>query len=261
MLSVIIPVFNERATLPRVLAAASAALPDVAKEIVVVDDGSTDGTREWLKATFPASSAQFARFELDPAGNPVLAPAETGRSNTLVAIYHPRNSGKGAALRSGFAAAQGDVIIVQDADLEYDPAEWSKMYPLIAERKVADVVYGSRFYGAAHRSLYFHHYLGNRVISLLFNLLYNQLLQDIEVGYKMLTRAAKDSLVLTCNDFGTEIEISAQLARSKAWRIYEVGITYYGRSYAEGKKINWKDGVRALWYLVKFRFAPLTPRR
>ncbi len=257
MLSVIIPVFNERLTLPKVLATVAAALPEVPKEIVVVDDGSTDGTREWLKANFPAPTTQFARFELDTSGNPVLMAAGSGANIVLATIYHARNGGKGAALRSGFAIAQGDVIVVQDADLEYDPAEWVKMYPLIAERKVADVVYGSRFYGAAHRSLYFHHYLGNRLISLLFNLLYNQLLQDVEVGYKMLTREAKDSLALTCDDFGIEIEISAQLARRKKWRIYEVGITYYGRSYEEGKKIGWKDGLWALWYVLKFRFTPV----
>lgn len=260
MLSVVIPVFNERATLPEVLAAVTSALPAVAKEIVVVDDGSTDGTREWLKATFPADRAQFARFEIDAAGQPALVPPGAGTNTALITLYHSTNAGKGAALRTGLAAARGEVIVVQDADLEYDPQEWAKMYSLIAERKVADVVYGSRFYGAPHRSLYFHHYLGNRLISILFNLLYNQLLQDIEVGYKMLTREVKDSLALTCDDFGIEIEISAQIARQKKWRIYELGITYYARSYAEGKKIAWHDGLWALWYLLKFRFAPFPPR-
>ncbi len=260
MLSVVIPVFNERATLPRVIAAVARALPAVAKEIIVVDDGSTDGTREWLKATFPTDRAQFGHFEIDGAGTATLQPPEESPATALVALYHPLNGGKGAALRTGLAAAHGEVIVVQDADLEYDPAEWTKMYPLIADRKVADVVYGSRFYGAPHRSLYFHHYLGNRLISFLFNLLYNQLLQDVEVGYKMLTREVANTLALTCNDFGIEIEISAQIARQKKWRIYELGITYYGRSYEEGKKINWRDGLWALWYLVKFRFAPLPSR-
>lgn len=260
MLSVIIPVFNERATLPKVLAAVTNALPAIAKEIIVVDDGSSDGTRQWLKETFPTDRARFTRFEVDAVGTPLPLVNGTGPDVELIVLYHASNTGKGAALRTGLKSARGEVIVIQDADLEYDPQEWAKMYPLIADRKVADVVYGSRFYGAPHRSLYFHHYLGNRLISFLFNLLYNQLLQDIEVGYKMMTREVKDSLALTCNDFGIEIEISAQIARQKKWRIYELGITYYGRSYAEGKKVGWRDGLWALWYLLKFRFTPL-PRR
>src|ERR1700745_3391403 len=149
--------------------------------------------------------------------------------------------------------ASGDVVVIQDADLEYDPNDWSRMLPLIVERKVADVVYGSRFYGRPHRSLYFHHYLGNRLISALFNLLYNQMLSDIEVCYKMFTKEVLKELRLTSEGFGVEIEISAQIARSRRWRIYEVGISYYGRTYDEGKKINWMDGLRALVYLFKFR--------
>ena len=129
------------------------------------------------------------------------------------------------------------------------------MYELIAVRKVADVVYGSRFQGRAHRSLYFHHYLANRLISLLFNALYNQTLSDIETCYKMMTAEVAKSLRMSANDFGIEVEISANIARQRKLRIYELGITYYGRSYDEGKKINWKDGLKALWYLVKFRFA------
>ena len=127
------------------------------------------------------------------------------------------------------------------------------MFPLIVERKVADVVYGSRFYGRPHRSLYFHHYLGNRLISVLFNLLYNQMLSDIEVCYKMFTREVAKDLRLTSDGFGIEIEITAQIARARRWRIYEVGISYYGRTYDEGKKINWIDGLKALVYLFKFR--------
>jgi len=261
MLSVIIPVFNERSTLPKVLDAVTRALPATAKEIIVVDDGSTDGTRQWLAETFPSERVRFTRFEVDSAGT--LSPRSTadGPETELAIFYHARNAGKGAALRTGLAAAHGDVVVIQDADLEYDPQEWAKMFPLIAERKVADVVYGSRFHGAPHRSLYFHHYLGNRLISLLFNVLYNQLLQDIEVGYKMLSREVKDSLLLTCDDFGIEIEISAQIARQKKWRIYELGIAYYGRSYEEGKKIGWRDGFWALWYLLKFRVVPRVKRR
>ena len=156
-------------------------------------------------------------------------------------------------MRTGFARASGDVIVIQDADLEYDPNDWSRMLPLIVDRKVADVVYGSRFHGRPHRSLYFHHYMGNRLISFLFNLLYDQMLSDIEVCYKMFTSEVLNGLKLTSDDFGLEIEISAQIARARRWRIYEVGISYYGRTYDEGKKINWLDGLKALVYLFKFR--------
>ena len=161
---------------------------------------------------------------------------------------------RGAAVRTGLACASGDVVVIQDADLECDPEDWSRTLPLIVDRKVADVVYGSRFYGRPHRSLYYHHYIGNRIISILFNILYNQMLTDIEVCYKMFTSDVLKSLHLTANDFGIEIEISAQIARARRWRIYEVGISYYGRTYDKGKKINWVDGLKALGYLVKFRF-------
>jgi glycosyltransferase involved in cell wall biosynthesis len=258
-LSIIIPVYNERRTLAQVLEAVAGALPAVRKQIIVVNDGSTDGTSEWLKSTLPDESESFSQLAVNEAGEVVFVRGTARFESQLRVVHHRQNKGKGAAICTGFAAADGDVIVIQDADLEYDPAEWTKMYALIAERKVADVVYGNRFSGEAHRSLYFHHYLGNRLISFLFNLLYDQLLQDIEVGYKMMTRAVKDSLALTANDFGIEVELSAQIARRRKWRIYEVGITYYGRSYAEGKKINWRDGLRALWYLVKFRFVALPP--
>ena len=144
--------------------------------------------------------------------------------------------------------------MIQDADLEYDPSDWQPMYHLIAVRKVADVVFGSRFYGRPHRSLYFHHYFANRLISLLFNIVFNQTLTDIETCYKMMTREVARSLRLTANDFGIEVEMSAEIARQRNLRIYELGISYYGRTYAEGKKINWKDGLKALWYVFKFRF-------
>jgi glycosyltransferase involved in cell wall biosynthesis len=254
-LSVIIPVYNERHTLGQVLAAVSRALPGVRKDIIVVDDGSTDGTREWLKANFPVGTRTGSQISVDGTGRlDVSAPL----NHALVSIeplYHPRNLGKGAALRTGLAAMRGDVVVIQDADLEYDPQDWATMYDLIALRQVADVVYGSRFHGRAHRSLYFHHYLANRLISVLFNVLYNQTLSDIETCYKMMTAEVARSLRLSANDFGIEVEISAQIARQRRLRIYELGIAYYGRSYDEGKKINWKDGVKALWYLLKYRFA------
>ncbi len=255
LLSVIIPVYNERHTLGPVLAAVSRALPSVPKDIIVVDDCSTDGTREWLRASFPLGTRTGSMVSIDGDGRlDVSAPA----SQALVSIeplYHDRNRGKGAALRTGLAAARGDIVVIQDADLEYDPQDWMAMYELIVQRKVADVVYGSRFHGRAHRSLYFHHYLANRLISLLFNALYNQTLSDIETCYKMMTADVARSLRLSADDFGIEVEISARIARQRKWRIYELGITYYGRSYDEGKKINWKDGLKALWYLLKYRFA------
>ena len=257
-LSIVIPVYNERATLSRVVATAAAALPGVGKEIVIVDDASTDGTRDWLRERFPGDGGRFCPRQLACDGP---APAVDGGGDNLAEVdvrvlFHERNRGKGGALQTGFAAATGDVVVVQDADLEYDPGDWQRMYPLIAERKVADVVYGSRFYGLPHRSLYYHHYLANRLISVLFNVMFNQMLSDIEVCYKMMTREVVQSLNLSCCDFGIEIEISAKIARARRWRVYEVGVSYFGRTYAEGKKIDWRDGLKALWYLLKFRAVP-----
>jgi glycosyltransferase involved in cell wall biosynthesis len=254
-LSVVIPVYNERHTLGLILAAVSRALPGVRKSIIVVDDCSTDGTREWLRANFPVGARTGSEISVDGTGRLDVSAPFNDALVSIEPLYHQQNRGKGAALRTGFAAARGDVVVIQDADLEYDPQDWATMYELIAIRKVADVVYGSRFHGRAHRSLYFHHYLANRLISLLFNLLYNQTLSDIETCYKMMTAEVVRSLRLSANDFGIEVEISANIARQRKLRIYELGITYYGRSYDEGKKINWKDGVKALWYLLKYRFA------
>jgi len=253
-LSVVIPVYNERATLGAALLRVAGALDAVRKEIIVVDDCSTDGTREWLKRNLPDASANGASIRLDDSGDLVLAPAAEAPALTIRAIYHERNRGKGAALRTGFAAVTGDVVVIQDADLEYDPSDWGAMYDLIAVRKIADVVYGSRFYGRPHRSLSFHHYMGNRLLSVLFSILYNQTLQDVQTCYKMMTRQVVNSLQLTHDGFGIEIEIGARIARQRKYRIYEVGILYYGRTSDEGKKITWKDGVKALWHLVKFRF-------
>lgn len=254
LLSVIIPVYNERRTLGAVLTIVCRALPSVAKEIVVVDDCSSDGTSEWLKANCPGERRSGSVVELDAEGN-LRFPEASGSSRvTMRPIYHERNQGKGAAVRTGLAVISGDVIVIQDADLEYDPGDWSLMYDLIAQRKVADVVFGSRFYGRPHRSLYFHHYVANRMISLLFNVLFNQTLTDIECCYKMMTRPVASSLRLTADDFGIEIEMSAQIAIQRALRIYEIGISYYGRTYAEGKKIKWTDGVKALGYVLRYRF-------
>jgi glycosyltransferase involved in cell wall biosynthesis len=254
MLSIIIPVYNERQTLGKVLVLVAQSLVNVTKEIIVIDDCSSDGTREWLKVNFPAGSRSGSRVELDAEGNLVFAQQSEHRSVTIQPIYHENNRGKGAGVQTGIDAFSGDVLVIQDADLEYDPNDWEQMYDLITVRKVADVVFGSRFYGRPHRSLYFHHYLGNRLISFLFNLVFNQTLTDIESCYKMMTSGVARSLRLTANDFGIEVELSAQIARQRNLRIYELGITYFGRTYAEGKKINWKDGLKALWYIIWFRF-------
>jgi len=252
-LSVIIPVYNERHMLGATLKLVARTLPEVKKGIIVVDDGSKDGTREWLKDNFPDGPRNGSSVDLDSDGNICLA-QESESTVTIRPIYHEQNRGKGGALQTGFTAFTGEVLIIQDADLEYDPNDWAPMYDLIAVRQVADVVFGSRFYGRPHRSLYYHHYLANRLISFLFNILFNQTLTDIETCYKMMTGQVARSLRLTANDFGIEVELSAEIARQRKLRIYELGISYYGRTYAEGKKINWKDGVKALWYVFKFRF-------
>jgi glycosyltransferase involved in cell wall biosynthesis len=254
LLSVIIPVYNERPTLGTILVAVAQTLPNVSKEVVIVDDCSNDGTREWLQSNFPDGRRSGSKVDLDGDSNLVFIQTAEPSKITVHAIYHECNLGKGGALQTGFAVVTGDVLVIQDADFEYDPNDWEQMYNLIAVRKVADVVFGSRFYGRPHRSLFFHHYIGNRVVSLLFNLVFNQTLTDIEVCYKMMTRAVARSLRLTANDFGIEVEMSAEIARQRNLRIFEVGISYFGRTYAEGKKVNWKDGAKALWYVFKFRF-------
>jgi glycosyltransferase involved in cell wall biosynthesis len=237
-LSILIPVYNERRLLPLLLTKLISALPDVEKEVILVDDGSTDGTREWV------------REMLDGANGPV----EPFKKLAVRVIFHERNQGKGAAIRTAIRSATGDAMAIQDADLEYDPADLLPMWRLIEDGH-ADVVYGSRFHGHPHRCLYFHHYFANRLISTLFSILYNQILSDLEVCYKMFRREVLQYLTLRSNDFGFEIEFSANIARARVLRIYEIGISYFGRTYAEGKKISWKDGLKALWYVLRFRFA------
>jgi glycosyltransferase involved in cell wall biosynthesis len=254
LLSIIIPVFNERHTLGVVLANVARALPGISKEIIVVDDYSRDGTREWLKTNFPDGPRSGFTVDLNADGELVFDQESGSATVTIRPIYHEGNRGKGCGLQTGFAMISGDVIVIQDADLEYDPNDWAQMYDLIAVRRVADVVIGSRFYGRPHRSLYFHHYIANRLIAWLFNVLFNQTLTDVESCYKMMTSRVAQSLRLTANDFGIEVEMCAEMARQRNLRIYELGISYFGRTYAEGKKINWKDGVKALWYVFKFRF-------
>jgi glycosyltransferase involved in cell wall biosynthesis len=268
-LSVVIPAYNELATLAEILRLVMLALPGVAKQIIVVDDCSTDGTREWMIENLPQTESPIGRIVtgedgalrfLGPSGGEEasgdeanggsveIVPSET----SVIVRLHDKNRGKGRALRTGFETANRDVIIIQDADLEYDPADWAVMLDLI-ERDKADVVYGSRFYGRPHRVLYFHHYMANKLISFVFNFLFDQMLSDIEVCYKMFRRTVIESIEFTCDDFGFEIEFGAKVAKTKHWRIYETGCAYYGRTYEEGKKINWRDGVKALWYIFKFR--------
>jgi len=265
VLSIVIPVYNERETLPRIMRAAMLVAPEVTKEFVVVDDCSLDGSREWLTNAFPKECQRVRGVRRDnqgrteflspeavcagPEGSYELIPGQV----TVRPVLHEKNGGKGRALRTAFAAATGDVIAIQDADLEYNPADLAPMLYLI-QIGVADVVYGSRFYGRPHRVLYFYHYLGNRTISALFNVLFNLTLTDVETGYKMFRREVINGLCFTSDDFGIEVELSAAFARAKRWRIYEVGISYFGRTYAQGKKIGWRDGMKALWYLIKFRF-------
>jgi len=254
-LSILIPAYNERHTIARVVAAVTEVLPDVEKEVIIVDDCSSDGTRDFLRAQLSGRDDVYTGVKIDGADR--IEPVVTGDPSrallTFKVLFHEVNRGKGGAVKTAMQAATGDIIVIQDADLEYDPVDWVRMYHLIATRKVADVVYGSRFFGMPHRSLYYHHYLANRLISTLFNLMYNQTISDVEVCYKMMTRDVLRSLRLTCDDFGIEVEISAQIALGRKWRIYECAVAYYGRTYAEGKKINWRDGLKALWYLIKFR--------
>jgi glycosyltransferase involved in cell wall biosynthesis len=225
-LSVVIPVYNEGPTLADLLARVSAVDYGCDLEVVVVDDGSEDKSGE-------------------------IAESLTSRYPNLVCVRHQRNSGKGAALRTGFAHASGDVMIVQDADLEYDPREIPMMIDLI-RNDIADVVYGSRFLARGpHRVLYYQHYLANRMLTFLSNILTNLNLTDIEVCYKAFRREVLDTLSIEEERFGFEPEITAKVAKGK-WRIYEVPISYYGRTYEEGKKIGWKDGVRAIYCILKY---------
>jgi len=222
-LSVVIPVFDEEKTIEQIVGRVQAVPLD--KELIIVDDCSTDQTPQIL-----------ARLE---------------EADNVRVVRHDRNRGKGAALRSGFAEAAGDVVIIQDADLEYDPQEYSKLLEPILDGR-ADVVYGSRFSGGQpHRVLYFWHSVGNRFLTLLSNMLTNLNLSDMEVCYKVFRRGIIQAIEIEESRFGFEPEITAKLAKTGC-RIYEVGITYSGRTYQEGKKIGWRDGVRAIWCILKY---------
>ncbi|HXZ84386.1 MAG TPA: glycosyltransferase family 2 protein [Myxococcota bacterium] len=229
-LSIVMPVFNEehtlRATVERVLAVELG----VERELILVDDCSSDGSGRVMDA---------------------LASQHPG---LVQCLRHPLNRGKGAALRTGFAAATGDCVLVQDADLEYDPAEIPKLLRPVLEG-VADAVFGSRFAGGeCHRVLYYWHSVGNRFLTLLSNMMTNLNLTDMEVGYKLFRREVIQAIRLREDRFGFEPEVTAKVARIRGIRIYETGISYRGRTYEEGKKIGWRDGLRAIYCILKYRF-------
>ncbi|NMG21317.1 glycosyltransferase family 2 protein [Brasilonema bromeliae] len=229
-LSVVIPCFNELGTIGQVIEAVKAS-PVKDCEIIIVDDCSTDGTRQLLKSRIESQVAQV--------------------------IYHQKNLGKGAALRTGFAAVTGNIVIVQDADLEYDPQEYPIMIQPILENK-ADVVFGSRFQsGRPHRVVYYWHRVGNGFLTMLSNMLTNINLTDMETCYKAFRREVIQAIQIQENRFGFEPEITAKVAKMEC-RIYEVGISYYGRTYKEGKKIGWKDGFRAIWCILKYNLLTIS---
>jgi glycosyltransferase involved in cell wall biosynthesis len=222
-LSVVIPVYNEISTIGEILNRVRSVPQD--KEIIVIDDGSMDGTREWL---------------------------EKLTMQEVTVLFHSENKGKGAALRTGFEQATGDIVIIQDADLEYDPRDYDCLIGPIADGR-ADVVFGSRFLGGPHRVLFFWHYVGNKVLTVLSNMLTNLNLSDMETGYKAFRTSLLREIRIKSNRFGFEPEITAKFARVKC-RMYEVPISYSGRGYEEGKKITWRDGLAALFHVIRFRF-------
>jgi glycosyltransferase involved in cell wall biosynthesis len=233
-LSIVIPVYNEAKTIHELIGlVVKACLPEgLSREIICVNDCSKDGTKEKLDElpqVFPGVDFKIT--------------------------HKPVNQGKGAALRDGFAQATGDIVLVQDADLEYDPQDYMKLLVPIVDNK-ADVVYGSRFIGEPHRVLYYWHTLGNKFLTAFSNMFTNLNLTDMEVCYKVFRKSVLDRIKLKCNRFGFEPEVTAKIARMRPrLRIYEVGVAYYGRSYEEGKKITWKDGIKAGLTIIRFRFS------
>lgn len=226
-LSILIPVFNEVRTIEQIIDRVRAAdSRGLDKEIIVVDDASTDGTGDVLK--------------------------KLQRNTDLKVFAHPYNRGKGAALRKALEHATGDIVLIQDADLEYDPVDYPKLLQPILDGR-ADVVYGSRFLGGTHRVLLFWHFAANKLLTFLSNMFCNLNLSDMETGYKVFKRKCVEGLTLNADRFGIEPELTAKLARRR-YRFYETDISYSGRDYSEGKKIGWKDGLAALWFIFRYRF-------
>lgn len=225
-LSIVIPVYNEKDTLEEIFRRVQAT--PYTKEVIAVDDASTDGSREILRRL----AEEYENVRL---------------------FFHDQNQGKGAALRTGFAHVTGDVVIIQDADLEYDPRDYPALLDPI-QRDLADVVYGSRLIGAQpHRVLFFWHYMGNRCVTFLSNMFTNLNLSDMEVGFKVFKAEVLKDISIKCNRFGVEPELTAKIAKKRV-RIYEVPISYHGRDYAQGKKITWRDGIAAIFHIIRFRF-------
>jgi glycosyltransferase involved in cell wall biosynthesis len=226
-LSIIIPIYNEKDTLETIFRLVQETPYD--KEIIAVDDASTDGSREIL--------TRLAQ-----------------QSDNVRTFFHEQNQGKGAALRTGFAQVTGDVVIIQDADLEYRPVDYPALLEPI-EQNVADVVYGTRLMGGRpHRVLFFWHYMGNRAVTTLSNMFTNLNLSDMEVGYKVFKAEVLNGIQIRCDRFGVEPELTAKIAKKRC-RIYEVPIQYHGRDYAAGKKITWRDGIAAIYHIVRFKFS------
>ena len=223
-LSVVIPVYNEKDTLREIIDRVMSVKWE--KEIILIDDFSVDGSRDILK-----------EYENQP---------------NIKVLFHARNQGKGAALRTGFDHVEGDVVVIQDADLEYDPSDYGKLLEPIEDNR-ADVVFGSRFLGGPHRVMFFWHYLANKALTTMSNMLTDLNLTDMETGYKVFTKKVLDQVTFKCDRFGFEPEFTSKIAKLN-FRIYEVPISYSGRDYAHGKKITWKDGVAAVWFILRFKF-------
>jgi glycosyltransferase involved in cell wall biosynthesis len=230
-LSVVVPVYNEIATIAEVIRRVRAAPVQVPMELIFVDDCSKDGTREWLQN---------------------LTSSEAAASGVVKVFLHERNFGKGAAIRTAITHATGTMVLIQDADLEYDPQDYAALLKPILDGH-ADVVFGNRFHGGAHRVLYFWHAVGNRFLTTLCNMVTNLNLTDMEVGYKVFRTGILKQIQLRSSRFGFEPEITVKVAKLGC-RIYEVPVSYYGRTYAEGKKIGWRDGLAALFHIIRYRF-------
>jgi glycosyltransferase involved in cell wall biosynthesis len=256
--SVIIPVYNERATIEETIRRVQAV--DIDKEIVIIDDGSSDGTREFLFDLVGVGGAPISSATQNPEGeNAELKvedrmgfPRSRGNrpANDIRVFFHDKNCGKGAALRRGFQEARGEIVIIQDADLEYDPQTFHQLIAPI-DHGEADVVYGSRFLGGPHRVLFFWHYVGNKLLTILSDMFTDLNLTDVWTGSKAFRREVLEQVDLKEDRFGFEQEVTCKIAQG-GWRIYEVPIPYFGRTYTEGKKITWKDGLRGLWCILRY---------